>query len=76
MALRAVCLKKPAAETILGIGVGWNRSRKSLTSSFDYVSLEAFETLGVRRGVRHDHFEWWLPLAINAAVRIDDLGVR
>lgn len=39
-------------------------------SAFDYVSVEAFEELGIRRGVRREPFEYWLPLAINASVRI------
>jgi predicted RNA-binding protein with RPS1 domain len=55
-------------ECILGVGVSVveEGGRKHLACDFDPISCEAFQKLGIRKGVWRNQFAYWLPLAIDA----------
>lgn len=51
---------------LLGIGVKFDRETQSLESSFDWLSMEAFELFGVRQSVDKKEFDFFLPLGFSA----------
>lgn len=51
---------------LLGIGVKFDRETQSLESSFDWLSMEAFELFEVRQGVDKKEFDFFLPLGFSA----------
>lgn len=63
--VRCFVTKKAAYETILGIGLNYDKELKAFRSSFDYVSQEAYEALKIRKDASNEKFEFWLPLAID-----------
>ncbi|TFK24957.1 hypothetical protein FA15DRAFT_687291 [Coprinopsis marcescibilis] len=63
--LRCFFLKTPLQEGILGVGVAFDHGPRSLSSDFDWLSLEAFSTHNVRKSVQKRQFEYFLPLAFN-----------
>lgn len=60
------CLKKPAGDVQLGIGVSIRRQGRigSFESEFDLLSFQAFKDFGIRRSVQGLNFTHWMPLAI------------
>lgn len=50
---------------LLGIGVNFNPENQGLESSFDWLSMDAFELFGVRKGVDKKEFGFFLPLGFS-----------
>ncbi|KAF5320007.1 hypothetical protein D9611_011021 [Ephemerocybe angulata] len=63
--LHCFFLKTPLNEGILGIGVAFEPGPRTLSSDFDWLSLEAFEKHAVRKSIQKRDFEFFLPLAFN-----------
>ncbi|KAG5715342.1 hypothetical protein E4T56_gene7407, partial [Termitomyces sp. T112] len=63
--LRCFFLRNPLRSSILGIGIALNRENGRLSSDFDWLSWEAFDTYQVRISVQKRDFEFFLPLAFN-----------
>ncbi|KAG6915897.1 hypothetical protein DXG01_009364 [Tephrocybe rancida] len=63
--LRCFFLRNPLRSSMLGIGVAINRDDGRLSSDFDWLSWEAFDTYNVRTSVQKRDFEFFLPLAFN-----------
>ncbi|KAJ3186029.1 hypothetical protein HDU85_000943 [Gaertneriomyces sp. JEL0708] len=67
--LRCFFYRKSFTEDILGVGV--NRSQEAssgkytISSTFDLLSLEAYEKRNISEGPWGDPFNAWLPLALN-----------
>lgn len=62
--------KVPYDQKPLGIGLRVKRNARtseiqSITTTFDPISIYAFNNLGVRRSVWNFPFHYWLPLYIN-----------
>lgn len=51
---------------LLGIGVKFDSRNHILESSFDWLSMEAFELFGVRQSVDKKEFDFFLPLGFSA----------
>ncbi|KAF5317532.1 hypothetical protein D9619_013226 [Psilocybe cf. subviscida] len=58
-------LRTPLTYSILGVGVSINRSARSLSSDFDWLSMAAFDEFDVRHSIEKQPFEFFLPLAFN-----------
>ncbi|KAJ2916991.1 hypothetical protein MD484_g3410, partial [Candolleomyces efflorescens] len=63
--LQCFFLKTPLNQGILGIGVAFEPGPRTLSSDFDWLSLEAFTQHGVRKSIQKRDFEFFLPLAFN-----------
>lgn len=63
--LHCFFLKTPLRDCTLGIGVAFDAASRTLSSDFDWISLEAFEAHEVRRGIEKREFQYYLPLAFN-----------
>ncbi|KAG6884325.1 hypothetical protein C0992_006506 [Termitomyces sp. T32_za158] len=63
--LRCFFLRNPLRSSVLGIGIALNRENGRLSSDFDWLSWEAFDTYQVRISVQKRDFEFFLPLAFN-----------
>lgn len=63
--LHCFFLKKPLNQGILGIGVSFEPGPRTVSSDFDWLSLEAFEEHNVRKSIQKRDFEFFLPLAFN-----------
>ncbi|KAG6831734.1 hypothetical protein H0H87_004003 [Tephrocybe sp. NHM501043] len=63
--LRCFFLRNPLRSSMLGIGITLNREDGRLSSDFDWLSWEAFDTYGVRISIQKRDFEFFLPLAFN-----------
>lgn len=50
---------------LLGIGVNFNRENQCLESSFDWLSMDAFELFGIRKSVDKKEFDFFLPLGFS-----------
>jgi stress response protein SCP2/ubiquitin-protein ligase len=62
--------KKTFKDDVLGIPIVFTVNPRTgekdyITSTFDCLSLEAFQKDNIRKGVWHDDFQRWLPLYIN-----------
>lgn len=51
---------------LLGIGVKFDHQNHILESSFDWLSMEAFELFGIRHSVDKKEFDFFLPLGFSA----------
>ncbi|KAG6865123.1 hypothetical protein C0991_004964 [Blastosporella zonata] len=63
--LRCFFLRNPLRSSVLGIGVALSQEDRRLSSDFDWLSWEAFDTYNVRTSVQKRDFEFFLPLAFN-----------
>ncbi|KAF3939956.1 hypothetical protein ABW19_dt0208502 [Dactylella cylindrospora] len=61
--LNSPAIHQELGRTILGIGVG--ADRRDFRSSFDWLSLEAFEVYGVRQGIDKIEFGFFLPMVFS-----------
>ncbi|KAK6537173.1 hypothetical protein TWF694_011370 [Orbilia ellipsospora] len=61
--LNSDTIKSPQEKTILGVGVGI--MRQGFVSSFDWLSLEAFEVYEIRQGIDKTPYEFFLPLVFS-----------
>ena len=61
--MQCFTLKKGFNEAALGVGV--HVQGKEIQSEFDFISLEAFDSLDVGRSVQGLDFTYWLPLPIS-----------
>ena len=62
--------KKTFKDDVLGIPIVFTVNPRTgekdyITSTFDCLSLEAFQKHNIRKGVWHDDFQRWLPMYIN-----------
>ncbi|KAF8158075.1 hypothetical protein B0H34DRAFT_858927 [Crassisporium funariophilum] len=58
-------LRTPLSQSILGVGIAFDNFSQTLSSDFDWLGMEAFDTCNVRKSVRDLDFEFFLPLAFN-----------
>ncbi|KAF3927650.1 hypothetical protein ABW21_db0201123 [Orbilia brochopaga] len=65
--LNAPALLESSVKTILGIAVRIFPGPKTICSSFDYLSLEAFEEYGMDKGTNYDVHKFYLPLVFSDA---------
>ncbi|KIM40863.1 hypothetical protein M413DRAFT_445649 [Hebeloma cylindrosporum] len=65
--LRCFFLRIPLNESILGIGVHLDAGPRTLSSDFDWLSMEAFDKFYVRNSIEKRPFSYFLPLAFNRA---------
>ncbi|KAF9565751.1 hypothetical protein CPC08DRAFT_747776 [Agrocybe pediades] len=63
--LHCFFLKVPLNEAILGIGVSLDPKARTLSSDFDWLSLEAFDDFYIRKSIEKRPFQYFLPLAFN-----------
>ncbi|KAG5634441.1 hypothetical protein H0H81_001943, partial [Sphagnurus paluster] len=63
--LRCFFLRNPLRTSVLGIGIALDPTSRKLSSDFDWLSLEAFDTYGVRTSIQKRDFQFFLPLAFN-----------
>ncbi|KAJ3506568.1 hypothetical protein NLJ89_g6798 [Agrocybe chaxingu] len=63
--LKCFFLRIPLSTSILGIGIAVDLNARSLSSDFDWLSLEAFETFKIRKSIQKRPFDHFLPLAFN-----------
>lgn len=63
--VRCFVTKHEPGELILGVGLHYDKKKKALTSTFDYISKVAFEDLNIRTDSNNRPIEFWLPLAID-----------
>ncbi|KAJ2934479.1 hypothetical protein H1R20_g2599, partial [Candolleomyces eurysporus] len=63
--LQCFFLKTPLNQGILGIGVALDPGPRTLSSDFDWLSLEAFAEHRVRKSIQKRDFQYFLPLAFN-----------
>ncbi|KLO08323.1 hypothetical protein SCHPADRAFT_944549 [Schizopora paradoxa] len=63
--VRCFVTKRDPRETILGVGLQYDKAYKAFTSTFDYISKFAFDDLGIRKDTTNRPIEFWLPLAID-----------
>jgi len=63
--LRCFFLRIPLNECILGIGIGIDAGARTLSSDFDWLSLEAFDDYKVRTSIEKRSMDYFLPLAFN-----------
>ncbi|KAJ2911905.1 hypothetical protein MD484_g8508, partial [Candolleomyces efflorescens] len=63
--LRCFFLKTPVNHAILGTGVAFDEDSRVLSSDFDWLSLEAFESHNIRKSILKREFRFFLPLAFN-----------
>ncbi|KAI1212061.1 uncharacterized protein F4807DRAFT_417433 [Annulohypoxylon truncatum] len=61
--LQCFCLKQSYRSVKLGVGVSIYRGQ--ISSEFDLLSQEAYETWNIRRAINNLVFEHWLPLPIS-----------
>jgi ubiquitin-protein ligase len=61
--LQCFCLKQGYQLAKLGVGVAVLRGQ--ISSEFDLISQQAYETLNIRMSVHNIPFEYWLPLPIS-----------
>jgi len=65
--LRCFFLRIPLHESILGVGVHLDPGARTLSSDFDWLSMEAFDNFNVRSSIEKRHFSYFLPLAFSRA---------
>ena len=65
--LNCFFLRVPLNECVLGIGIALDRGSRSLSSDFDWLSMEAFENHWVRLSIEKRRFDYFLPLAFSPA---------
>ncbi|KAF9524254.1 hypothetical protein CPB83DRAFT_861484 [Crepidotus variabilis] len=58
-------LRLPLNECILGIGVAMDSGARTLSSDFDWLSMEAFDNYKVRLSIEKRSFNYFLPLAFS-----------
>ncbi|KAF9485780.1 hypothetical protein BDN70DRAFT_870657 [Pholiota conissans] len=58
-------LRLPLQDAILGIGVALDEDARSLSSDFDWLSMEAFDVYKVRSSIEKRNFQYFLPLSFN-----------
>lgn len=63
--LNCFFLRVPLNECVLGIGIALDRKPRSLSSDFDWLSMEAFDRHYVRRSIEKRDFDFFLPLAFS-----------
>ncbi|GLB38641.1 putative protein modification by small protein conjugation [Lyophyllum shimeji] len=63
--LRCFFLRNPLRTSVLGIGIALEPDSRTLSSDFDWLSKEAFDTYNVRLSVQKREFQYFLPLAFN-----------
>ncbi|KAG5645990.1 hypothetical protein DXG03_004591 [Asterophora parasitica] len=63
--LRCFFLRHPLRSSVLGIGIAFDSNSRKLSSDFDWLSKEAFETYNVRRSIQKRDFQYFLPLPFN-----------
>ncbi|PPQ96670.1 hypothetical protein CVT26_010299 [Gymnopilus dilepis] len=63
--LHCFFLRTPLNESILGIGVNFDKGARTLASDFDWLSMEAFDSYEVRKSIQKRDFNYFLPLAFN-----------
>lgn len=63
--LRCFFLHVPLHETTLGIGIALDARTRTLFSDFDWLSMEAFDTHGIRLSIEKRSFHYFLPLAFS-----------
>ncbi|KAF5382648.1 hypothetical protein D9615_002708 [Tricholomella constricta] len=63
--LRCFFLRNPLRTSILGIGIAFDPNSRKLSSDFDWLSKEAFDTYNVRISIQKRDFQYFLPLAFN-----------
>jgi ubiquitin-protein ligase len=61
--LQCFCLKEGYQSAKLGVGVSVHRGQ--ISSEFDLVSHQAYESMEIRHSVQKIRFEYWLPLPIS-----------
>lgn len=65
--LRCFFLRIPLNECILGIGIHLDIGARTLSSDFDWLSMEAFDDFNVRNSIEKRQFSYFLPLAFSRA---------
>ncbi len=63
--LRCFFLHVPLNETTLGIGIGLDAGSRTLSSDFDWLSMEAFDAHDVRLSIEKRPIHYFLPLAFS-----------
>ncbi|KAF8073957.1 hypothetical protein FPV67DRAFT_776506 [Lyophyllum atratum] len=63
--LRCFFLRNPLRTSTLGIGIALEPNARQLSSDFDWLSREAFDTYSVRLSIQKREFQYFLPLAFN-----------
>ncbi|KAJ7784469.1 hypothetical protein B0H16DRAFT_1402391 [Mycena metata] len=63
--LRCFFLRTPLSESVLGIGIAFDSRSRTLSSDFDWLSLRAYSTFGVRESIEKREFTFFLPLAFS-----------
>ncbi|KAF8170927.1 hypothetical protein BJ912DRAFT_996392 [Pholiota molesta] len=58
-------LRLPLQNAVLGIGVALDQGARTLSSDFDWLSMEAFNVFSVRQSIEKRGFQYFLPLAFN-----------
>lgn len=58
-------LRLSLQDAVLGIGVALDRGARTLSSDFDWLSMEAFDVFSVRQSIEKRGFQYFLPLAFN-----------
>lgn len=63
--LRCFFLRIPLNECILGVGISLDTGARTLSSDFDWLSMEAFNKYHVRTSIEKRSMGYFLPLAFN-----------
>jgi len=60
-------LRTPLNEAILGVGVSLDKESCLLSSDFEWLSLEVFHKISIRKSIENRGFDYFLPLALNTS---------
>ncbi|KAF8965124.1 hypothetical protein BDZ97DRAFT_1659465 [Flammula alnicola] len=58
-------LRSSLRQTVLGVGVALDAGARTLSSDFDWLSMEAFDVFKVRKSIQKRPFDFFLPIAFN-----------